>query len=323
MTIESLQGVYDIFSKIFGREVVIAIGGRYSLIKHGILDADQEIGDVDVNVFYKYPRASEIIKNIRRNLLDAWNMDVKIHPRLELFLIENDLEYHDYREPKLVYKKIEGVEFAEKLTSIVIQKAAVKKEPLLSAKERAEQRLNEAIRSTLWNINSSGESYIVNGSPSAYSSGSAWDVSYGRSAYADINSSSSSKSKPGQISLDNIDQGEMIEVIPYFKTFLERNNDKIKIDIFGSQSENIRKAIHVIDDEYLFNPYYILQAKHKYCTESITPQASFDKHIMDLTRSYKTIKLEGINNPKEIQDLLLFRNTINKTIRENNAKEEE
>lgn len=86
-----------------------------------------------------------------------------------------------------------------------------------------------------------------------------------------------------------------------------KENDGLSIDIFELDWAKRDKFSVMVHGRRYVHYYLILKAKHEYCLNPLTDQVSFNKHITDLKNSYKVRPIDGINSPKDINNLISIR----------------
>lgn len=82
------------------------------------------------------------------------------------------------------------------------------------------------------------------------------------------------------------------------------SSNELTIDFFLMEHDPKHTQISTIDEENYTAYYPILKAKHRYCTEKFTPEKSFRKHIQDLSLSFNTKRIKGLNYPEDIELLI-------------------
>lgn len=124
------------------------------------------------------------------------------------------------------------------------------------------------------------------------------------------------KIKPDQLEcilqkIKNIDNNErpgyIKDLINTIRIILRNSDNGIPIDFFVMSINNVNRFFKNQDGMQLMHPYPILKAKHIYCSNKLTNDKSFTKHIQDLTESYDKIRIDGVNSPRDIDLLVKLR----------------
>lgn len=95
----------------------------------------------------------------------------------------------------------------------------------------------------------------------------------------------------------------------YAASFFDNQKfNNLDIDIFVFPFEKMDKMTVMIDGERFVHYYVILKAKYEYCLNKSTDQNAFDKHIGDLSESFRVKHIKGVNYPEDIEFLINNRN---------------
>jgi hypothetical protein len=312
MNSQQLDCAYEIFKGIFGRDLLFAIGGRYSLIKQGILPETRPINDVDIVVFSgtaKYQ--AEDAFSTANELLRIGVRDYNNHPFSKYGMVIKSSKSDKYGDGELGLSRLPNgrVDPANSHRSFEL---ILTEKKVSTTKPKRPSSLSDVLLPEL-----DPYTTIYQGPASSilrditYVTTASTNTTYTASSHysADVPMDSTVMSKVSRKSTElspglydqTIRLASMIKLQDLMLTNLGK---AITIDIFANEFDGNNEDLIHSDNGDLVGYYGILKAKYRYCADGKTPQSSFDKHLNDLIQSRKSKRIKGVNTIEDI-DLLI------------------
>lgn len=320
MNSRNLKYAYEILDNIFEKNIAFSLGGYHSLVKQGILREFRPINDIDVNIIFdKAEKNGELIQDQILNYFDDIATFSRVTGRDYVLRLDSDPERDYYKKRVKQDKKNSEVEsdvcFSISLTTESVEKyLTTQREKKIIYRSPNDLFTGNPLYNTYRNTLSVAQSTVehINSSiqPSFYWSG------------VDLTTGNTVSNSPSGTGLSikgnhkkNEDSGVLVSTYA-FNDFVKKqifdklidlvlsSDNELMIDFFLMEHDPKHNQVSVIDEESYTAYYPILKAKYRYCTEKFTPEVSFKKHIQDLSLSFNTKRIKGLNYPEDIELLI-------------------
>ena len=334
MNLQNLKYAYEILDNVFEKNIAFSLGGYHSLVKQNILEEFRPINDIDVNIIIDSIATTEdLIQDRIINCFNDFSTFGRISRKDYVLKLNTEPERDYYKKKVKQDKKDSEVEsdvcFSISLTVERVENylarprktytKAIPDNPLVYWPLDIEptryyqsdlvgdpRQMGENIRTGLRDQTISGTTPFY-GFTDMYTTGfytPSFDTTTPSPPFTSTQKSQENKDPRVFIPTNAFNDFIKRQIFDKLVDLVLCNNNELTIDFFLMEHDAKHTQISVIDEENYTAYYPILKAKYRYCTEKFTPEGSFKKHIHDLSLSFNTKRIRGLNYPEDIELLI-------------------